>query len=75
MARRRPSPSTRQIEVLRARCQTGSRKGAALQLGISESTVRFHLERMFLRCGCVDEAQACFVHARDIASLSGRMAT
>ena len=55
-------PTLRQLEVLRARCETGSRKEAAALLGISPETVRWHLARLFERCGCVDEAQAAYRH-------------
>jgi DNA-binding CsgD family transcriptional regulator len=56
------SPTPRQLEVLRARCDTGSRKEAAAVLGISPETVRWHLARLYERCGCVDDAQAAFQH-------------
>ena len=52
----------RQLDVLRARCETGSRKAAATALGISSETVRWHLTRLFARWGCLDEAQACYRH-------------
>jgi DNA-binding CsgD family transcriptional regulator len=55
-------PTPRQLEVLRARCETGSRKEAAALLGISPETVRWHLTRLFERCGCVDDAQAAYRH-------------
>ena len=62
------APTPRQLEVLRARCETGSRKEAASLLGISPETVRWHLARLFERCGCVDEAQAGYWHHEVIAA-------
>ena len=59
-------PTARELEVLRARCETGSRKGAAALLGISVETVRWHLRRLFDRCGCVDEAQAGWRHREEL---------
>ena len=61
-----PAPTPRQLEVLRARCETGSRKEAAAVLGISPETVRWHLSRLFVRCGCVDDAQAAYRHHDEI---------
>ena len=55
-------PTPRQLEVLRARCETGSRKEAAAVLGIRPETVRCHLSRLFDRCRCVDGAQAAYRH-------------
>lgn len=63
------SPTRRQLEVLLARCQTGSRKGAAALLGIRTKTVHWHLARLFDRCGCVDEAMACFMHREELERL------
>lgn len=60
----------RQLEVLRARCETGSRKEAAALLGISPETVRWHMARLFARCGCVDEAQAGYRHHEEIVTQS-----
>lgn len=63
------SPTRRQLEVLLARCQTGSRKGAAALLGIQTKTVHWHLARLFDRCGCVDEAMAGFTHRDELERL------
>ena len=75
MAQQRHAPglttTQRQLEVLRTRCETGSRKEAAALLGISPETVRWHLARLFERCGCVDEAQAAFRHYDAIVGLEG----
>jgi DNA-binding NarL/FixJ family response regulator len=60
------SPTPRQLEVLRARCEAGSRKEAAALLGISPETVRWHLGRLFERCGCTDDAQAAYRHHDDV---------
>ena len=60
----------RQREVLRARCESGSRKGAAHLLGISAETVRWHLDQAFARCGCRDDAEACFRHHGEIAAVA-----
>ena len=64
-----PALTPRQVEVLRARCDTGSRKAAARKLGLRPDTVRWHLERIFERCGCTDDAQACFVHHAEIEAV------
>lgn len=66
------SPTHRQLEVLLARCQTGSRKGAAAQLGIRTKTVHWHLARLFDRCGCIDEAQASFTHREELERMCAR---
>jgi DNA-binding NarL/FixJ family response regulator len=63
------SPTHREFEVLLARCQTGSRKGAAALLGIQTKTVHWHLARLFERCGCVDEAMAAFTHHDELENL------
>ena len=68
------SPTPRQLEVLRARCETGSRKEAAALLGISPETVRWHLARLFERCGCVDDAQAAYRHRDELVSARGQAA-
>jgi DNA-binding NarL/FixJ family response regulator len=60
------SPTHRQLEVLLARCETGSRKGAARLLGIQTKTVHWHFARLFDRCGCVDEAMAAFRHSDEL---------
>lgn len=62
------SPTHRQLEVRLARCQTGSRKGAAALLGI-QTNVHWHLARLFDRCGCVDEAMAGFTHRDEVKRL------
>jgi DNA-binding NarL/FixJ family response regulator len=56
------APTPRQLEVLRARCEAGSRKEAGAVLGISAETVRWHLARLYESCGCVDDAQAAYRH-------------
>jgi DNA-binding NarL/FixJ family response regulator len=63
------SPTPRQFEVLLARCETGSRKGAARLLGIQTKTVHWHFARLFDRCGCVDEAMAAFRHRDELERL------
>ena len=67
VASKSPRVTARELEVLRARCETGLRKGAAALLGISPETVRWHLGRLFARCGCIDDAQACYRHYSEIA--------
>jgi DNA-binding NarL/FixJ family response regulator len=62
------TPTPRQLEVLRARCEAGSRKEAAAALGISPETVRWHLARLYERCGCVDDAQAAYRHHSELAA-------
>ena len=64
-------PTRRQLEVLQARCESGSRKEAAALLGISPETVRWHLARLFERCCCVDEAQAGWRHHEELAAIPG----
>ena len=39
-------------------------------LGISPETVRWHLARLYERCGCVDDAQAAFRHRDEIATIA-----
>ena len=63
------SPTPRQLEVLLARCETGSRKSAARLLGIRTKTVHWHFARLFDRCGCVDEAMAAFRHRDELERL------
>jgi len=63
------SPTPRQLEVLLARCETGSRKSAARLLGIRTKTVHWHFARLFDRCGCVDEAMAAFRHSDELERL------
>lgn len=58
MAKQRPT--RRQVEVLRAYIRTGSVAAAAYELGISETTVRQHLSRLYRRTGCVNAAQAAY---------------
>ena len=63
-----PAPSPRQLEVLRARCETGSRKEADACLGISPETMRWHLARLFERCRYLDEAQAGWRHREELTA-------
>jgi DNA-binding NarL/FixJ family response regulator len=60
----------RQLEVLHARCVSGSRKAAAYQLGLDLSTIHFHLQRLLERSGLTDDAQACWVYRRDLERLT-----
>jgi len=62
--------SARQREVLKARCETGSRKAAADRLGVSVWTVHRTLLRAFERCGCEDEAQACWAHRGELEGVT-----
>jgi DNA-directed RNA polymerase specialized sigma24 family protein len=62
-------PDPPAAQVLLARCQTASRKGAAALLGIQTKTVHWHLARLFDRCGCVDEAMAGFTHRDELERL------
>lgn len=64
-----PRLTDRQREVLRARCETGSRKAAAAQLRMSIRGVAWHLAQAFESCGCRDEAEACFRHHEELAAL------
>lgn len=54
-----PRLTRRQAEVLRARCETGSRKAAGELLGMSEWNVGRVLRA--IRC-CADDAQAGWAH-------------
>lgn len=38
--------TARQADVIDALCETGSRKGAALHLGLSDGAVKDHVERI-----------------------------
>lgn len=60
--------SDRQREVLRARCETGSRKGAAHHLRMSVRGVAWHLT---FTCGCRDDAEACFRHHEELVAAFG----
>ena len=62
-----PRLSARQLDVLRARCDAGSRKEAARQLGMTVDGVRWWLKQAFDACGCRDEAEACFRHHEELA--------
>ena len=75
MTRAHPPLSRRQAEVLLARCQTGSRKEAAERLGVTVSGVRFHLDRAYARCGCLDDAAACYQHAAELNAAELKAAT
>ena len=61
--------SPRQREVLRARCETGSRKAAAHRLGVSVRAVAWNLAQAFATCGCRDEAEACFRHHEELLTV------
>mgnify|MGYP006921312337 CR=1 FL=1 len=51
----------RQMQVLEARFQHGSRKAAAAALGISEATVRGHMTRLCELLGVETVFQAAYV--------------
>ena len=53
----RQKPTRRQLEVLRAYIRAGSVAAAAYELGVSETTVRQHLSRLYRRTGCVNAVQ------------------
>lgn len=64
---RRPFRATRRnLQVLLARCATGSRKDAAAALGISIHTVHSHLNRLQVGTGLYDDGQLCFAFADDL---------
>ncbi|MFO7530838.1 MAG: LysR family transcriptional regulator [Candidatus Limnocylindrales bacterium] len=56
----RQVPTRRQLEVLRAYIATGSIAAAAYDLGISETTARQHLSRLYRRTGYLNAAQAVY---------------
>jgi hypothetical protein len=58
-------PTPRQLEVLAARCATGSRKDAAAALGISLGVVEHHLALLKVGSHAADDAQLCWVY-RDL---------
>lgn len=64
--------SPREIEVLRAYCETHSRKETAISLGLKLGTVATHLESVRIKLGVADSWSACEV-ARDLGLL-GRAA-
>jgi DNA-binding NarL/FixJ family response regulator len=57
----RQRPTHRQLEVLRAYVAAGSVAAAAYELGISETTTRQHLSRLYRRTGCLNAAQAAYL--------------
>lgn len=67
----RERPTRRQLEVLHAYIATGSIKAAAIDLDITESTVRQHLSSLYRRTGCINAAQAAFRLGR--GDLTGRL--
>jgi len=54
----RPVPTERELAVLEAVALTGSYRGAAIQLGIAETTVRNHLHTIRRMWGCTTTIQA-----------------
>lgn len=54
MIAERLSPTARQLQVFAAYCSTGSRKGAARLLCISETAVATQMSRLFARLGVAD---------------------
>ena len=69
-------PTRRQLEVLRAYIRAGSIAAAAYELGISETTARQHLSRLYRRTGCLNAAQAAFQlgHSEGMRSAAARHA-
>ena len=64
-SRRRPETAGRRRNGIPCPCLP-----AAALLGISPETVRWHLARLFERCGFVDEAQAGWRHYEEIGATS-----
>ena len=56
----RQRPMRRQLEGLRVYIRAVSVAAAALELGISETTVRQHLSGLYWRTGCVNAAQEAY---------------
>ncbi len=57
-----PNPlSDREREVMRGLSEGRSVKEIALQLGLSASTVRNHLHRIYTRIGASDRSQAVLI--------------
>ncbi len=53
-------PTARQLEVLRAVCETGSYQAAANRLGITSHTVRNTLQGVYRRLGVRSAAGAAY---------------
>jgi DNA-binding NarL/FixJ family response regulator len=61
-----PGLTARQCEVLVAVVETGSIKGSARQLGISESGVKARVAYACERCGCGSVLELVYHHHREI---------
>jgi predicted ArsR family transcriptional regulator len=61
------TPTPRALEVLAARCATGSRQDAASALGISLNAVVKHLTILRVGSGAADDAQLCWLYREAIA--------
>jgi len=57
----RPALTDRQIDVLRRLCEGQSNKGIALELGLSEKTVKAHVTAIFRALNVVNRTQAAAV--------------
>jgi hypothetical protein len=56
----RERPTRLQVELLRTYIASGSIAGAAHELGITGTTARQHLSRMYQRTGCPNIGQAAY---------------
>jgi FixJ family two-component response regulator len=62
-----PALTDRQREVIVAVVSTGHIKGAAVQLGISESGAYRRVEYACVRCGCGSLVELVFHHHHELA--------
>lgn len=67
-----PSLTERQREVIAAVVDTGHIKGAAVQLGISESGAYRRVEYALVRCGCGSLLELVYTHHHELADGADR---
>jgi DNA-binding NarL/FixJ family response regulator len=56
----RPTPTAREVDLLRALYRTGSSKDAGVALGIARSTVKEHLSQLYRRLGVENAYEAAY---------------
>ena len=68
LAVRKWVPTARNLEVLAAVCATGSRKDAAIELGISHRTVETHMKLLRVGSHATSDANLCWRYRDQIAA-------